>query len=439
VTPYAAGALKRHTLGEWLARRNPLFYGPAVRDFERLSSATLEARRAAHARFVAGALQQALRTPYGRTIGSRDFEDWPLLERERVRERPEAFHGRTSWPTSRASTGGTTGMPLALRRSFRSVVREQAALDWLLRRTGADPTQARAALLRGDDIKDPADQTPPFWIHTHGGRRLVMSSNHLNAETIHHYVEALRSFAPDYLWVYPTALEALCLNLQQSGLTLHVQRVLSSSEVLSPIVRALAATTLRATIVDYYGQAERVGLAWSEQPGEFRFLPGYAHVELIPQDTPHDSGHAYEIVGTTFWNEAMPLVRYRTGDLVISHAPWTAQEREAISLGVRLFAGVAGREGDILIAPDSTRLTGMDHIQRGVEHLIRIQIIQETPRHVRILALGEPGFGDAEVSRLREQARRKIPPSMEVDIEVTSDLERTRLGKTPFVIRRSAE
>ncbi|HLF11945.1 MAG TPA: hypothetical protein VJA26_12090 [Gammaproteobacteria bacterium] len=33
--------------------------------------------------------------------------------------------------------------------------------------------------------------------------------------------------------------------------------------------------------------------------------------------TPQNGHRAFEIIGTGFWNEAMPLVRYRTDDVVI--------------------------------------------------------------------------------------------------------------------------
>ena len=59
----------------------------------------------------------------------------------------------------------------------------------------------------------------------------------------------------------------------------------------------------------------------------------------------------YEIVGTSFWNRTMPLVRYRTGDLVRLPATWGRREREEVTLGLRSFTGVLGREQEILVCP----------------------------------------------------------------------------------------
>ena len=168
----------------------------------------------------------------------------------------------------------------------------------------------------------------------------------------------------------------------------------------------------------------------------FRFLPGYSAVELLPVES--DSAARYEIVGTSLWNESMPLVRYRTGDLIHTASPLSPAELEEVALGIRPFDAVLGRDGDILIGPDGARLTGIDHFHRGVSHVIRIQVVQEDATHVEILVIPAPGYGQADEAQLLANARRKLPSSMEVVIRGVEELRRTSLGKTPFVIRHRA-
>lgn len=432
----AAVPAKRLASGEALVRRNPLWYPRAARLFARLEAAGLEERRAWTCQRLAKVLAFAAATPYGRRVrGGADPGTWPLLESAPVRDAPRDFTRERALALP-ASTGGTTGVPLALWRSLQSVAVEQAAIDHGLRRHGIDPARARVAILRGEDVKDPADLAPPYWIAAQSGRRLVFSSNHLSATTIGHYVEALTGFAADYWWAYPTTLESLVRLGRDVGLRASVPLIVCSSEVLSPAVREAARDWTGAAVADYYGQAERVAFAWSDRSGEYRFLPGYAHVELRPADA--DAGGArYEVVGTPLWNRSMPLVRYRTGDLIETPAPLDEAEREAIALGTVSFPGVSGRDGDILVAPDGARLTGIDHLHRGVERILRIQVVHETPREVILRVIPAPGFGEAEREALLANARRKLPPAMTVTVETTDALERTPLGKTPFVLRRA--
>jgi len=420
--------------GEQLVRRNPVWFAPAAARFARLDAAPYEARRAWAATQLRRALAHAARTAYGRRVGGGGaLESWPLLEPARVREAPREFvlGGRWALP---AATGGTTGVPLPLWRSLRSVAVEQAALDHLLRAHGVNPRRARVAVLRGDDVKPIADRTPPFAIDVHDGRRRIYSSNHLAPDTIGSFAESLRAFGADYWWVYPTALGSLLRLAAAAGERLNVPLVFASSELLSPELHRAARSALGAVVVDYYGQAERVAFAWCDAPEAWRFLPGYAHVELLPHGGAL-GGTLYEIVGTVLWNEAMPLVRYRTGDLVRFEAPPEPREIEEIALGVRPFPGVIGRDGDILVAPDGTQLTGIDHFHRGVDGIVRLQVAHLEPGWVELRVLPAGQFGPAQAAALEANARAKLPPSMRLTVRIVEELERTAAGKTPFVVR----
>jgi phenylacetate-CoA ligase len=119
--------------------------------------------------------------------------------------------------------------------------------------------------------------------------------------------------------------------------------------------------------------------------------------------------------------------------------PWNygESEREQIASGMLPFEGVIGRDQEVLYAPDRMRvLTGIDHIQREVEHIVRIQVVQDALDRVLIRVVPARGFNEADEKRLERNARNKIPRSIDLRIEVTETLERTQQGKTPFVIHR---
>jgi phenylacetate-CoA ligase len=432
-------ALKRLSFGDALIRRNPLFYRGARARLDALQAQGLEARRAFVDNRLRKVLDTARRSTYGREAGGgATLSSWPLLEKTALRADPDAFRAPGVFVSVRGSTGGTTGLPLRLVRSLQSVVSEQATLDWLLERLGVQSSRMRMAVLRADSIKDPADRSPPFWILTHGGQRMVLSPHHLSADTVRDYAHALREFQPDVLWVYPTALESLCRLLLGAGQRLSIPRVHASSEMLGARAWKIARQALsQPVIADYYGQAERVAFAAAFEPGVYRFVPGYAAVELVRFAAQGDET-LYEIVGTSLWNLAMPLVRYRTGDLVSLPAAWGARELEEVALGVRAFAGILGRSGEFLLTPEGARITGINHFPREVGHVRRIQVIQEQLDEVRLLVLAEAGYSQHDAQRLLANVRAKLPPSMRVSVELCERLEQTALGKTPFVIHRPA-
>ena len=209
--------------------------------------------------------------------------------------------------------------------------------------------------------------------------------------------------------------------------------------MLKPESWAFIDAALGARIADYYGQAERVAFAYSLAPREYRFLPGYAYVELMPHET-EGGWTSYEIVGTSLWNTAMPLVRYRTGDLIRVPATFGERELHEIAFGARTFDGVIGRDKDVLYARDADGtikvLTGIDHIQRQVAHVVRLQVVQEALDRVLLRVLPGVGYTQADSDHLLRNARKKIPHSLDVRVECVETLERTSRVKTPFVIHR---
>ena len=100
--------------------------------------------------------------------------------------------------------------------------------------------------------------------------------------------------------------------LDQTGERIKFDAVLTTSEVLTPNLRAALEQSGRP-VYDHYGQAERVCLATSACDQTYYFDPAYGRVELIPADW-YDAGEgrrAVSIVGTTFWNDRCRLCATR--------------------------------------------------------------------------------------------------------------------------------
>jgi len=426
-----ASRLKSTGLGDRLIRRCPLLYGSCRKILADFEAADLLQRRNLQARLIEKTLDAASMLPGYRGLDTRDLAAMPELTKEDLKAHGVSEYGQSGWLTTRAQTSGSSGIPLDLSRSFVSVVFEQAALDHIVDKAGGDFACDRVSVLRGDMIKPLDDDTPPYWRFENSGRRLKASSSHLNLTTLPAYREALARFAPRILWAYPSALDLLVSGLEELGLSLHIPIVLTSSEVLTRDMRARAERCLGATVIDYYGQAERVCLAYDIGGTGYRFLAPYGHVDLRETGSPDRR----EIVATNLQNDAMILLKYRTGDIaVLDRAPNSA-EAEEIALGLRPFARIDGREGDYLLAPDGSRIIGMNHVPRGVAGVLQMQLFQKslTDIHVRAVA------ANAEAETVRAAIEAAMKPRMHRDmrltVEICEKLQRTKAGKLPFIVR----
>ena len=436
-----AGYFKKHVLGQTLIRRNPFFYERASSDLAEMETLDLAARRAWVRERVERTLGYARDTAYGREVGGgRKLEDWPLLEKEPLRNNLEKFTTGSEWMAAPATTGGTSGVPLKVLRSLQAIVFEQASIDRVIAMAGADVRTARTVILRGDNPRDLELSPNPDSEIINGGRMLTMSANAVTHVSVENVTNSIESFGPQLLCAYPTALETICRYLRDSDRRLSIPAVVTSSEVFRPEAWRLVEQRLGARILDYYGQAERIAFACASAAREYRFNCAYSHVEFVPyqgQVLPRHAPHKlYEVVGTSYWNSVLPMVRYRTGDLIRLPAAWGASELEELALGMRTFEGVLGRQQEVIVCPEPVRLSGLACVPRDINNVIRAQLVQEDLDDARIFVLPTSEFSRDDAENLLANARSRVPPEVNVTVEIASRLERTPRGKTPLIVHR---
>lgn len=392
-----------------------------------------EGRQRIRSRLLRDTIGDARRTAYGAGFGD-DIEDWPILTKDRLRTSVDDFCAPTILKIG-AGTGGTTGQPIALSRSVASIAVERFFIEQLVLPFKLSLKSSRVAVLRADEIKSPHDTSPPFGVYRFGGRHLILSNPHLNRDTAGWYVDAIRQHGTEILYVYPSMLENLMELAKANSLSLEVPVVLSSSETVAPALFDEVRNTLGATLVDYYGLGERVALASVGPDRRYYFNPLYGRVELIDMQEAADDGNAlYRIIATGHWNRAMPLIRYDTGDIAIVSRS-DEKRIEEIQIGEHGFVGILGRRSEFIVGPDGSRISGLNHLPRGVTDLVRMQVYQATPDEVEIRLRPGPGFSQQSMRQLRDNVDAMIPPTIKVDIREDAEFAKAANGKTPFVIR----
>lgn len=364
---------------------------------------------------------------------ARSFEEMPLLSKDTIRKNYAAYERKGLLPVAKKQTSGTSGLSFELRRSLSAVIFEWAMIDWVVALTGHNYRTERVAWFRTNDIKPMDDQEPPFWEWT-AAHILSFSVNHLNAKNLKHYLSELRNYRPDIIYSYPLTAEHFAKLVQAAGEKIHIPLVVCSSEGLPQHSRALIKEVLGAEVIDYYGQGERVSFAYSLEPGKFRFHPAYGFTELIPVEGDRGAdGQVYEIVGTSFYNSAQILIRYRTGDFIeLPHGT----DITDVANGYATFSGISGRLNEVLNTPGGEKLVGLNFIPRGLEHYGRMQMVQDALDHVDILIESENGGSPDAAAEILAKARLKIPNTIKLDIKFVKELQKTAAGKSPFILPR---
>jgi phenylacetate-CoA ligase len=321
-------------------------------------------------------------------------------------------------------TSGTTGTPLTVFRSLPSVLMEQAFIERHWRWFGHADGTARATL-RGDLLA--ADSPPWFW--NRYNRQLLVSPRQLNEAGADAIIARLDTLAPALLQAYPSTAATLAGLLAQRGRRLHIPLVFTASEPLHQHQRELIAAQFGARPVDMYGMAERVALATECEHGQLHINPDYSYVEIVDDAGRPTDGEGY-LVGTTFHNHAMPLVRYRMGDR-------TRWKRGTCACGraFPMIEPVSGKFEDAITGSrGAVSASVLTFAFKGLERIGKSQVAQVGPARweVRLVPMG--GFTAADQQRLVDNIHRLVDPDVSVKIVLRDDLPTTPAGKFRWVV-----
>jgi phenylacetate-CoA ligase len=361
-----------------------------------------------------------------------DLERCPTLTKQDLLEHREEMVSDAFQPSDRLyiTTGGSTGIPVGfyLQKGI-SRAKETAFLEAMWRRAGYFDG-ARLALLRGHVTSEKSNGTISSYDATRDW--LMLSSYHLSRERLDEYLKELAAFRPDLLYVYPSSALSLAEHLQKSGRSWEIplRGILCGSERITEPQRSLLQSVFGCRAYSWYGHSERVILAAEGRHStHYYFVPQYGYVEFGP---PTPEG-LREVIGTSFHNLVMPLIRYRTGDYVR-----LLEDSPSLEYPVPAATEIAGREQEFLVSAQGRRisLTAFNMHDAIFNDLYAVQFFQEKPGVAEFRYIPGPQFEQDRLRQIETGIRRKLGDDFQLTFLPVKEVEKTAAGKHKWIVSR---
>jgi phenylacetate-CoA ligase len=360
-----------------------------------------------------------------------DLHHLPILEKETVRAQPETF--RPQQLAERAlpqTTGGTTGTPLHYYATPSAVQYNYAAYEARFRVWAGVRFGERLASINGKVIVPVESEQPPFWRYNLAFNQLYLSGYHMSERNLPHYVAQLRRFRPEAIVGYVSTVHALAQHMLMSGAVGLIQpkAVLVSSETLFDWIRADIEAAFGCKVYNGYSLGELTAFISECPAGSLHISPEYGAVELVPID-----GNL-ELVATGLFNHAMPLLRYRTGDVVEP----ASSDRCACGRELPLVKAIIGRVDDRVVTPEGTVVgpASLSLAFQSVPKLKAAQIEQETSAAITVLIAAGGAFGLAEEQLLLAELRKRLGTTLRIELRHVAAIPRTSGGKQRLIVSR---
>ena len=352
----------------------------------------------------------------------------PILEKEDVRKNYRDMLAINAFPPMlyKCHTSGSTGKPLTLYRDLHNIGFEHAMLmrQWQWAKLGAND---RYATLKGEMIPQIKTRNNIFWNFSPIENKLYMSSYHLSERNIERYVTALRKYHIKAVEGYPSSLYVLAKLMLNKNIKVQMKSALTTSETLVAKQKAVIEQAFQCQVYDYYGMAERVAAIHTCEHGRHHLVPEYSLVEFIGSDSL--SNGIYEVVGTTFTNMAMPLIRYRVGDVIKP-----SNEQCPCGRNYPVIEKIVGRADDYIITPSGKLVGRLDHVFKGANNLIEAQIFQPDTKNVILRIVPDQFFKQSDADSILSKLQKRLGEPMHLEIEQLTFIPRTENGKLKSVI-----
>ena len=245
-------------------------------------------------------------------------------------------------------------------------------------------------------------------------------------------VAGLNDFQPNHMNAYPSVMALLADEQLAGRLRLRLDGLSTSSETLSPALRARIEEAFGVRPRDFYATTE--GLWGNECPdGWMHLFDDMCIVENVDEDgAPVPPGEVgARLLVTNLFNRALPLIRFEVSDLVeIDPEPCPCGRN---LMRVRSLEGRAEevlRLGGVTVHPLQFAVVTADRDVR------EFQVVQEG-NALRLRVALRNGAGEAP-ARLRERVEDKLRelglPRPTVEVETVDALERSPGGKLQMIV-----
>ena len=207
-----------------------------------------------------------------------------------------------------------------------------------------------------------------------------------------------------------------------------------------PGIRQQIETAWGARVIDHWGMTELgpIAVECREAPGGMHVLETECLAEVVDRESGEllSPGMEGELVITTLRRTASPVIRYRTGDLVVADPEPCACGRALL----RLRGGILGRADDMItVRGNNLYPSSIESVIRRVGEVVEFRIHVTEDRQMDrldvIVEVSETADGMEVAKRVATEIRNTFNLAADVTLAEAGSLPRFELKGRRFVVR----
>jgi phenylacetate-CoA ligase len=239
----------------------------------------------------------------------------------------------------------------------------------------------------------------PIFYKDYELNRSYMSAFQLNDNTIFSYVDFINKTKTKTLVSYPSTIYYLAVLCSKYNLKLpYVKFLHGASEVCLPHWRKLILETFNIPLKMHYGQVEKVSFAHQDMVDDlYKENLLYSYNEFDENNL---------IIGTGFYNQVMPLIRYKTNDIVVLN-----KNVKYDNSTPKTISEILGRNGDMLLTEKDSYVPAVNFysFMSKVDEVDLFKIVQtKETKETNFYILPNSKFNETTESYLKKEMKNRL-------------------------------
>ena len=261
----------------------------------------------------------------------------------------------------------------------------------------------------------------------------------LDGERMRHFAKTLIRKPPSLLFGHAHSLYLFATYVKKffPG-RIEPDGIISTAMLLHDWQRQVIEDAFGCKVTNRYGCEEVSLIACEcEHHNGFHLNADSLYCEVI-QDRAHRGGDREgSLVITDLTNLAMPIIRYKVGDVVVK------SERPCpCGRGLPLIEKIEGREADYVLTPGGKLISGISLTENFALHIrgaAQVQIIQEDIRHLRLRIVADELFGHDSHAQIDDLIFKTFGRDMHYDVDLVDEIPQEASGKYRFCISKVSD
>lgn len=360
-----------------------------------------------------------------------NLKDFPILEKQVIRDHIKELVTMPESQLIKHSSSGSSGFQTSVYWSKReqSIHRATQILwwEWAGYKIGDPILQTGLSFNRTllKSIKDKLFNT-----------YYMLAFSHTKEDVKEALVWASKQKQPT-LAGYASSLYVLSQIALELGIKVKFKTAISWGDKLFDHYRASIEKAFGCKVYETYATAEGLMIAAQKDLDYLYQLSTHTKLEIVDDNGNEvEDGQLGHVVVTNLNAYAMPLIRFRIGDLAIK-LPESEKPANA-ALGFPCLAKVIGRDTDIVKTKGGKRLIvhSFTGIFEYVPEIKQFCVIQENLEGVKIKYIPATGFKEELLIDIREKILSRLDESFEIEFIKVDEIPPTPSGKPQIIVSK---